>query len=338
MAKILATWICIDDFENASWFPSTKGNSSDQNIQTIYWKCLATCMYSARMFNPEIKLAVFSNINHLPLIEGVDFNMLFKELDIHFYVTPFEYQTPEGYYGKWKNQFYEFSILKYLLSISDFNADDLFCLIDSDCIITGDLNEMYNEIKKYDLIGYELDYNETQTINGNSRSEMKSIFEILLNRKIDKVPSYYAGEFFAAKLSFIAQLMDEFYVTWDKLLQLHDEKEPHLHEEAHVLSYLYYITKHENDYANKFVKRIWTTTYRNVIVGNEKLLIWHLPAEKIYGFKKMYAFIFLRGKRVISAEVFLKKAQIFFTVPYLPVKLKLFYMIKRIGKKLLNKR
>ena len=104
-----------------------------------------------------------------------------------------------------------------MISNPDFNTDDLFCLIDSDCIITGDLHKMYDEISKHDFIGYELDYNETQTINGNSRTEMKGIFDTLLDHKIDKTPIYYAGEFFAAKLSFVAQLMKEFYVTWGQI-------------------------------------------------------------------------------------------------------------------------
>ena len=80
MAKILATWICIDDSQTASWFPSSKGNSSDQNIQNIYWKCPGNMyVFSTHVQPPKLSWLFFPNIQHLPVVEGLDFKNPFSK-------------------------------------------------------------------------------------------------------------------------------------------------------------------------------------------------------------------------------------------------------------------
>ncbi len=138
MSNILATWICIDDPENASYFPSSKGSSADVSVQLIYWRCVAVFMYTARKFNPELRLVFFSNITEYPTIDNVNYKLLFEKLNIEFYTTPFGFQTPAGYYGSWSNQFYEFSILKFICEHPAFSDEDAFTLLDSDCLITKD--------------------------------------------------------------------------------------------------------------------------------------------------------------------------------------------------------
>jgi hypothetical protein len=338
MSNILATWICIDSDQIASYFPSTKGSSSDQETQNVYWRCLAVSMYTARFFNPAVRLVVFSNMNELPIVDGVDFKAIFRELNIQLYQTPFEYITPIGYYKEWRNQFFEFSIMKFIASHDDFKEDDNFCLIDSDCVITGNLEPMFCSIDQNGILCYDLYYPENQPINGNSRMDMKNIFQTLSGRVITKVPTYYAGEYLGARLHIVRKLMGSFGDTWDKLIELHRKQLPRLHEEAHVFSYLFYLNGYENNFANKFIKRLWTTTYRNVKVGDEELLIWHLPAEKIYGFKKMFFWIYCDKKESVDEVLLMQNIRKFFTVPYLPTKLKIFYSLKRIGKKLLKTR
>jgi hypothetical protein len=341
MANVFATWICIDNEDNASYFPSSKGSSNDVEVQNIYWRCLATCFYTARKFNPDLKLIAFSNQDKLPVIDGVNFELLFKYLNIEFHTTPFEYQTPIGYYNNWRNQFYEFSILKFILDKHIFKEDDVFILLDSDCIITGDLTNLYKNVLDFGCITYKIDYKPDFIINGLTRTEMKSIFEKLDEKIIDHIPIYHAGEFFAATVKTIQKIMDLFYPTWVSLLKLHQENKPHLHEEAHVLSYLFYKIGCEGGKANEYIKRIWTdpTTYRNVIPGDENYKIWHLPAEKRYGFKKLFKL--LKKNRfdlnAFPTEELVKKLKIIFQVPSIPYNNKIYYFIKGLAKVLLKK-
>ena len=339
--NILATWICLDSKENASYFPSSKGMSSDVEIQNIYWKCLACSMYTARYFNADLRLVVFSNAEVLPIIDGINFRELFKKLNIEFHITPFNFQTPEGYYGNWRNQFYEFSIFEYISNSTFFINTDKFCLIDSDCIITNSLDRMFNQLDSNQFIHYLLDYSESHIINGISRKEMKSIFENLEQNPIDKIPAYYAGEFFATTILGVKQVYDTFKLLWPKLISLHEKKELILNEEAHVLSYIYFKLCQENNIANKFIKRLWTdpTTLRNVQKGDHHLSIWHLPAEKRHGFKELFVFLskyHFSIKKCDSAK-FLGQLESMFTVPKLTTKRKFYYFIKKIAKKIMQK-
>ncbi len=342
MSNILATWVCIDDSKNASYFPSSKGNSADVSIQSIYWRCVAVFMFTARKFNPDLRLVFFSNVAELPAISNVDYDSLFKKLNIEFYTTPFEFQTPKGYYGSWSNQFYEFSILKFISDHRAFSDQDAFILADSDCLITKNLDKIFTEVAKNDCITYSIDsYEPSYKINGNSRIDMKSIFESLQSFEMDFVPSYHAGEFLGATIASIKKIMTVFYPTWQSLLIYHSNNMPRLHEEAHVLSYLYYRCGYEGGQANAYVKRLWTdpSSYRNVKKGDENFMIWHLPAEKRVGFKKMFNHLKDCDFNVnaYTSQELCKYMQHTFQVPSVAYTKYFYYLIKKTAKVLLNK-
>lgn len=335
--NILSSWICIDNDSNYSFFPSAGGKSTDKKIQNNYWKCLLVCLFSARIYNPSLRLVVFSNINILPIVDNVDFNLIFKKLDIEFYSTPFEFQTPNGYYGEWRNQFYEFSILKFIVSSSIFCEEDLFIMIDSDCVINNNLDDLYFDIDKYGSVNYEIDYEFNKKINGLSRLDLKDIYQKLNQTKLDFLPDYYGGEFFSAKVSEINKIMSSFLDLWPKLLMFHEQNLPVLNEEAHVLSYLYLKLGFNNNIANKYIKRLWTdpTTYRNIDKEDFNLPLWHLPAEKRFGFKYMFHFLskYRFDTSIISPQKFAAKSKVLFSVSEIPLTRKIHFSLKYFIKK-----
>ncbi len=340
MANIFATWICIDTPEHASYFPSSKGNSQDYKTQNIYWRCLIVCFYTVRKYNPGLRLALFSNVKEYPTIDNISIKDTLDTLNVECYNTPFGYQTPENYYNNWRNQFYEFSIFKYLLEHTDFENTDSFVLVDSDCIVTGNLDRVYQLIEQNECITYIYKSNPSYKINGNSRLDMKDIFENLQGYKMDYIPYYHAGEFFGATIESVRKLMNVFYPTWDSLLHFFNNNQPHLHEEAHVLSYLYYTCGYKGGEANHFIKRLWTdpASFRNVEKGDENFLIWHLPAEKRFGFKKMFLFLEERNfdlKENFNLVQYMKKN---FQVPVISNRNIIFYLAKRALKKFLPKK
>lgn len=345
MANILATWICIDDPENASYFPSSKGSSADVSVQLIYWRCVAVFMYTARKFNPAVRLACFSNVTEYPIIDNVDYRELFEKLGVEFYTTPFEYQTPAGYYGSWSNQFYEFSILKFISDHPAFSNEDAFILLDSDCVITKDARDIFSDVIKNECITYSIDwYGTNYKINGNSRTDMKSIFEKLQGFEMDYSPDYHAGEFLGATIASVKKIMDIFYPTWQLLLNYHNNNLPRLHEEAHVLSYLYHRCGYEGGQANTYIKRLWTdpSSYRNVENGDENYMIWHLPGEKRFGFDKMFRFLKknnfdLQAFTVPQASKYMRQT---FQIPSISYNKQFIYFIKKTvkGKLLITER
>ena len=293
MKNIIATWICVDTEDNSTYFPSAKGKSSDAKVQNIYWRCIS-CFYTmAKYYNPDATLALFSNTPNLPVVDGADVKQLLQQLNVKFYVTPFEYVTPQGYYNQWRNQFYEFSIFKYISTHEDFKDDDAFLLLDSDCIITQNLASLFAEVTAEQCITYIIDYAPDHDINGNSRKSMQAVFRSLLNKKVEYIPQYHAGEFYATTVAVLKRIINDFYTVWTQLLALNEAGLDKLHEEAHTLSYLFYKNGFEGGQANKYIKRLWTdpTSFRNIKNGDENLAIWHLPAEKRHGFAVLFGWL-----------------------------------------------
>lgn len=218
--------------------------------------------------------------------------------------------------------------------------DDAFVLADSDCVITKSLLQVFKSIVENRCITYVIDYKSDYKINGNSRLDMKNIFENLHGTKIYSIPKYHAGEFIGATISSINKLMDEFYPAWEILMEHYKNGLPHLHEEAHVLSYLYYKCGYGGGQANSFIKRLWTdsTTFRNVENGDEDLPIWHLPAEKRYGFKRMFDFLSKRNFAIeqIPSDLLHTKLKMTFQIPNISTNRFIYYIAKRIGKRILN--
>ena len=338
MDNIIATWICVDTQVNGTHFPSAGGNSADAKVQAIYWRCIC-CFYTlARLHNPATRLVLFSNSSALPVVENTDIKEVLQKLNVEFYTTPFEYITPEGYYNQWRNQFYEFSILKFISDHKNFKDNDRFLLLDSDCIITQNLSPMFDEITKNNCITYIIDYDVNHVINGNSRKDMQTAFGLLSNQPVKEIPEYHAGEIFAATIAVVKTLIQDFYPVWDHLLALHDAGLPKLTEEAHVLSYLFYKNGFTGGQANKYIKRLWTdpTNFRNITNEDSLLPIWHLPAEKRHGFKDLFEWlqkINFDIRNIKSAQV-THRLQNTFMIPRIPLQRRPYFAGKYLYKKM----
>ncbi len=341
MKNIIATWICVDTETNSTYFPSAKGKSSDAKVQNIYWRCIC-CFYTiARNYNPDTTLALFSNTSYLPVVDDVDIKQLLQQLNVSFYVTPFEYVTPQGYYNQWRNQFYEFSIFKFISTHEDFNVDDNFLLLDSDCIITQNLSSLFAEVAAEKCITYIIDYLPDHDINGNSRKSMQNVFSSLMNEKTLHIPQYHAGEFYATTIAVLRTLINDFYIVWKQLLALNEAGLDKLHEEAHTLSYLFYKNNFEGGQANKYIKRLWTdpTTFRNIENGDENLAIWHLPAEKRHGFPALFEWLKKRNFNLSSVTVqqLQQRLQSNFMIPVIPAQRRPYFAGKALMKKVFSK-
>ncbi len=338
MDNIIATWVCVDTQGNGTHFPSAGGNSADTKVQDIYWRCIC-CFYTmARLNNPNAKLVLFSNSSVLPVVENTDVKEVLQKLNVIFYTTPFEYVTPEGYYNQWRNQFYEFSILKFISNHKDFNDGDRFLLLDSDCIITRDLSYMFDEITRNKCITYIIDYEVKHVINGNSRMDMQAAFSELSKQPVKEIPEYHAGEIFAATIQVVKRLINDFYPVWDQLLALHAAGLPKLTEEAHVLSYLFYKNGFTGGQANAYIKRLWTdpTTFRNITNEDSLLHIWHLPAEKRHGFKEFFEWLQKKNfdLRYLSPVQVKHRIQNTFMIPQIPLQRRPYFAGKYLYKKL----
>lgn len=80
----------------------------------------------------------------MPVIDGLQIGKYLQDLNVELITLPLTFQTPKGYFGRWRNQFYIFDILKFFEK-NEYKADDRLLVLDSDCLIRHSLDEMMNQ-------------------------------------------------------------------------------------------------------------------------------------------------------------------------------------------------
>ncbi|GAB4487565.1 MAG: hypothetical protein OHK0019_02770 [Saprospiraceae bacterium] len=284
--EYICTWIYLDSPEESSEYPQVGKKSHLADFQKVYWKCVAVFFALSTQFNPQRRHLLFSNkqLEEFPEVEGFDLKNFLKNKNVEVATLPLTWQTPEGYFGKWRNQFYIFDILKFIENSYKPSGDESsFIILDSDCIINRPLDALFAEIQRHGLLALPIHYSDTHDINGVTRQQMRQIYAELDGKDPGETPIYYGGEIFAATLPIIRKINALAPKVWQKMLERHRAGAIKLNEEAHFLSYCYHKIGNFGSLEG-FIKRIWTSPhYSNLQPDDANLPIWHLPSEKTGG-------------------------------------------------------
>ncbi len=288
---IISTWFYGEQSGEESYYPQVAGSPSTSAFQAIYWRCVVTFFATSVRFNPGARHILFVTTDHIPVVDSLDVGSFLKELEVEIQVVPFTYRTPEGFYGAWRNQFYVFDIITRLAEICDPSHRCL--LLDSDCIWTRPAIAIGEDIAAREVLLYDVYDTDDWDVNGLNAQEMRLISESLLNRPLDRNPRYYGGEVFAATGEAARRIARELGDLWNQNIQRFEAGKAKFNEEAHALSFLYLklgYTDRDAGSANQFIRRMWTSfRYSNVGSSTDfDLAIWHLPAEKRWGLKRLF--------------------------------------------------
>lgn len=283
----ICTWIYCEQPGEESSYAQVPGTSSSFEFQAVYWRCVAVYFASSLRHNPNAQHILFTNTKQIPALGDFDLARFFALHNIKVVTLPFTYQTPSGYFGAWRNQFYVFDILKYL---SSFSGDkDQFIILDSDCFWANSATRILSELDRHGLLTYEPEQPFDEVTNGLSRLDMKDIFEELDHQSLNRIPLYFGGEWFAANLIEIRKVYQEFELLWPILLERFANQQPKFNEEAHALSYIYHKLGYAERTANPFFKRVWTSPQLYDACSRDlKLDVWHVLTEKRYGIKRFF--------------------------------------------------
>jgi len=290
--NIISTWIYIDAKGEESEYPQVGSDSSATEFQNVYWRCVALFFIRARKFNPSTKLVLFTNLEEtlLPTVDDCRLQTIFTENDVEIHTVPAQCLPPKDYYQGWRNQFYVFDIIRYL-SDGVFDDKDKLVVLDSDCLWISSADPIWEILEEYRWPNYIYDYSEDHLINGISRRELGRLYATFSGRKISDIPNYSGGEILSVQTEILPKILKSFDTLWQQLLKAHANGESKFNEEAHALSYIHFLLNEEGEgKLNTVIKRMWTdgNSYRNIKPGDEKLPLWHLPAEKRLGFQKLF--------------------------------------------------
>jgi len=296
----IVSWFYLEEEGNESSYMQVNAKSTSEKFQNTYWKCIVSFYYTSLRKNPKAKHIFYTNATHFPVVEGLKTKKFFENNGIEVRKQPLTNQTPIDWHSAWRNQFYVFDILQDLSG--KVKEDDAIAVLDSDCIINQNLEELFEQIRKYGSIGYLVGYDPQHVINGINIIQMQELYTRFYNEKT--AVQYYGGEFIGIKGGYLNPLLEEYRLLWKKNYELYKEKQIKLNEEAHFLSLLYHKLNLANSSGNKYIKRIWNgLNYNNVQPDDQSLSIYHLPAQKTTGFPYFFNRIIKKNKDYESKDI-----------------------------------
>jgi len=300
----ITTWIYLDSPEETSEYPQVGKGSHQSDFQKVYWRCVTVFFALSKHYNPTARHILFSNkkAEEFPVVDGLNIQQFLQEKEVDIVTIPLTWQTPEGYFGKWRNQFYIFDILQFIeqQEVSDESA---FVVLDSDCVIHASLEDMFHNIRQHALMVLPMPYDEDFNINGITRKGMQQVYAALDGNAPATPPLYYGGEVFAATLPTIRQINAIAPGVWQHMLERHRNGQIKFNEEAHFLSYCYYKIGRFGQ-LDRFIKRIWTSPkYNNVRPEDAHLPIWHLPSEKTGGIALLFQYLANNSRRWMDVDL-----------------------------------
>ena len=294
-SKTIVTWYFEQNADFGGNYPQVSGNSSKENFRDTYRRCLALFFTSAYAMNPDSKFILYLNAPWNPSSSTVAMrcSWIFQKLNIEIRIIEFSY-AHLAKQDLWKNQFFVLDIIQHLALKSDSN--ELVILLDSDVIWlkSHSSSNIWDVIKRDGHALLEIEYAVDEIVNLSDRQKMTELYEYLEQKANCEPLKYYGGElvaFSGYKLKKLSVVIKE---TSMKIESLENQKLTFdgkaLTEEAFFLSYCYKVLGIEFQNAQNNIKRIWTmfAKPRNSSRDDLQLHLWHLPAEKNYGIRRLY--------------------------------------------------
>ena len=287
--KIITTWLYLESTEEAGEYAQVSGDASSNEFQDIYRRCLITFFLTSRRHNPDSRLILFTNsIRNLKKTNiGGKVMQLLSHLNVEIIQIEYKY-APATEQKKWRNQFFVLDVIEYLTKNS--NLEDLILILDSDIVWTGngDNNAFWRTLRERGFLAIYPISNPNEDINGYSMQGLNNLASEIGYKSIH-IHDYVGGEFIALRGDNLLLVFNQAMEVLNYFRKSKNYEQFEFIEEAHLLSITYTILNLTQNSANNFIRRIWTQIfhYQNRQIDDINLLLWHLPAEKKYGLRRL---------------------------------------------------
>ena len=284
---MLATGFVVDTAAEGSHFPSAGGNSSSASVQAVYWRCIAVLFASARLTNPGLRLGLFTNAD-LPAVDGVALSGLFDRLAVEVFRVPLTNRLAAGRSKAWGNVLYFADVLD---AAARAHPDLPFALVDSDVLVSGPVDALFDQVRQFEFVGYAVDTTLEEPLNGMNRPRLTAAVEEIEGRPRCAAITHFGGELFATTTAAWLRRRDVFA---DLLARSRDQRgiAGEALTEEHIWSIAFALLGDAAGASHGVLKRMWTAyNYNTVLPGDERLPLWHLPTEKRYGLRDTFAWL-----------------------------------------------
>ncbi len=289
--EIISTWLYLEGIGEDGIYPQVPGSSSDSVFHDTYKRCLVTFFLSARTTNASAELFLFTNINLTLSQRDFDIRIIqiLKRLGVSIIILPYTYAPPSRQ-KMWRNQFYQFYVINVLEYFSNcLKNDDLCLILDSDIIWSGadSTRKLWEDLSNAGSLIMMPILDQNESINGLTLEDLQKTSKLM--GSLYSPQQYAGGEFIALRGDKLKQVYGESEILWHKYISYISSGTVSFMEEAHFLSIIYASLKFPFGNGDRYVKRIWTQLlhYSNREASDRELSLWHLPAEKRFGLRRI---------------------------------------------------
>jgi hypothetical protein len=292
-SSVVATWFYEQDEVEGGAYAQMRGDSSSEAYRDVYRRCLGVFFRTARIANPQAELVLVLNRPWRRDASKVadEVGALFESVRVTTRVCGYTFSPPRTWPQAWRNQFFVLDALGELAAASSSN--DSIVLLDCDVVwsCSERTRVLWSELRAARSLTMHMDYAPDQPVNGMARRDMTRLaLDLGLETDNHGVLPYCGGELVGLAGGTAAAVYAGARDVWPKIVARHERSELWGMDEAHVLSMLYANLGLTTGNAAPYVKRLWTQPfrYRNTAPGDEDLALWHVPAEKRYGLRRLY--------------------------------------------------
>lgn len=246
--------------------PNTKRSRTD----TYLVSSLVT-FASMRRWNPEVELQFVTTIE-----PAFPWRNRFESIGVEIRHVPFNHLPPQGFAKTFLGSL-------YLLDVLESSDSEYLAIVDPDVFCVGPLGAVINASAP--LRALNISSPRGVRINGLAPEEADEIHLGLGEFRV--VDFHYGGEFYGIPKSMKGHVQSRVDRAWANTLDRWSQGLTYFTTEEHVLNFAF--ADSEVSPAEDFIQRIWTAHSFRTVSGQENdLLLWHLPAEKDRGFRRLY--------------------------------------------------
>lgn len=290
MGNWITTWFYVQSRDEGGSYAQVRGDSSTEQFRDVYRRCLAVFFQSARRANPDAHLVLYLNEPWDLAASAVAAKVysILEDLHVDVRVLSYEHQPPSTFAKAWRNQFFVLDVLKDLAASVD--DPEGWLVLDSDIVWSGNATtRMWERLRAEGISTFTVGYDRAKVVNGLSTASLGEMGSRYGIPQLTEV-AYSGGEFIGGRGDGLRRLSKGAHEIWVLLMLKHRGDSAMQFEEAHLLSLAYSSLGVTPGGMNDFTRRLWTQPFksRNVCPADRELTLWHVPAEKKYGIRRLY--------------------------------------------------
>jgi hypothetical protein len=311
----IATWMYTHAPGYKSLYPQG-GDVTSLEAQLTYWRCCFCLFHSSSVLHGRDAVNHLLYVNAAPpeFIDGMNIKELSEALSIDYRLLLPRARIPEDYCLSFTTQFYLVDILEDLaegLKAGRFGMDDVFLVLDSDCLFHKPIpSQLVEDVRKHGCLPYAIFTAEADDGSLYHGTTFEELMVLTQEYSGDRIYSYFltGGEFMCLHASQLLQVAAEARAVFQTSIDRHKRGLKKFHTDEAMFGYIFARRGYPRHLAEQqnYLRRIYThpQSFQFEQSKDDDVVIWHLLNEKrrltvlyFYSLKQS-----LEGQRILEVE------------------------------------